>query len=65
MYLSSQIFRYQVTQNATVKASAWKHFEALELLNKVTGRVHRPQNDPLIILIHRYLWLPWSFIRKT
>ncbi len=73
MYLSSQIFRYQVTQNATVKASAWKHFEALELLNKVTGRIHRPQNDPLIIVIfsnpciicHRYLWLPWPFIRKT
>ncbi|CAF3757405.1 unnamed protein product [Rotaria sp. Silwood1] len=37
MYLSSQIFRYRVTQDATVKASAWTHFEALELLNKVTG----------------------------
>jgi hypothetical protein len=39
MYLSSQIFRYVVTQDATVKASAWTHFEALELLNKVTGNV--------------------------
>ncbi|CAF0955472.1 unnamed protein product [Adineta steineri] len=37
MYLSSQIFRYRVTQDETVKASAWTHFEALELLNKVTG----------------------------
>jgi len=37
IYLSSQIFRYKVTQDETVKASAWTHFEALELLNKVTG----------------------------
>jgi hypothetical protein len=37
MYLTSQIFRYVVTQDATVKASAWTHFEALELLNRVTG----------------------------
>ena len=37
LYLSSQIFRYKVTHDATVKASAWTHFETLELLNKVTG----------------------------
>jgi hypothetical protein len=37
MYLSSQIFRYQVTQDVNVKASAWKHFQALELLNQITG----------------------------
>ena len=37
LYLSSQIFRYKVTQDATVKAAAWTHFETLELLNKVTG----------------------------
>ncbi|CAF3325457.1 unnamed protein product [Rotaria sp. Silwood2] len=36
-YLSSQIFRYKVTQDEAVKTSAWAHFEALELLNKVTG----------------------------
>ncbi|CAF5190762.1 unnamed protein product, partial [Rotaria sp. Silwood1] len=36
-YLSSQIFRYKVTQDPAVKTSAWAHFEALELLNKVTG----------------------------
>lgn len=39
MYLVSQIFRYVVTQDARVKAQAWKHFEAMELLNKVTGSV--------------------------
>lgn len=37
IYLSSQIFRYRVTQDAAAKASAWIHFEALELLNNVTG----------------------------
>lgn len=37
MYLRSQIFRSRVTKDVTVKASAWTHFEALELLNKVTG----------------------------
>jgi hypothetical protein len=37
MYLTSQIFRYVVTKDASVKLSAWTHFEALELLNKVTG----------------------------
>jgi hypothetical protein len=37
MYLTSQIFRYVVTQDPSVRASAWTHFEALELLNKVTG----------------------------
>ena len=37
IYLSSQIFRYRVTQDAAAKASAWTHFAAMELLNKVTG----------------------------
>ncbi|CAF1590396.1 unnamed protein product [Didymodactylos carnosus] len=37
MYLGSQVFRYAVTQDAKVKAEAWKHFEALELLNQVSG----------------------------
>ena len=37
MYLSSQIFRYVVAKDETVKTSAWKHFQALELLNEVTG----------------------------
>ena len=42
IYLSSQIFRYVVTQDAIVKASAWAHFEVLELLNKATGSIFRP-----------------------
>ncbi|CAF3641825.1 unnamed protein product [Adineta steineri] len=37
MYLSSQIFRYAVTKDPAVKVSAWTHFEALELLNQVSG----------------------------
>jgi len=37
MYLSSQIFRYKVTQDPIVKSTAWTHFEALEFLHKVTG----------------------------
>ncbi|CAF3544565.1 unnamed protein product [Rotaria sp. Silwood1] len=37
MYLASQVFRYAVTQDTRVKAQAWRHFEAMELLNKVTG----------------------------
>ena len=37
MSLSSQIFRYNVTQNSTIKISAWMPFDALELLNNVTG----------------------------
>ena len=37
MYLSSQIFRYVVTRDAAVRSAAWTHFEALELLNRVTG----------------------------
>jgi hypothetical protein len=36
MYLASQIFRYVVTQDEEVRAQAWKHFEAMELLNLVT-----------------------------
>jgi hypothetical protein len=39
IYLASQIFRYAVTQDPEVKAEAWKHFEALEMLNLVTGSV--------------------------
>jgi hypothetical protein len=37
MYVSSQIFRYKVTQDAAVRVAAWKNFEALDLLNQVTG----------------------------
>ncbi len=37
MYLTSQIFRYVVTRDERVKASAWTYFEALELLNQITG----------------------------
>jgi hypothetical protein len=37
MYLASQIFRYVVTQDEEVRAQAWKHFEAMEFLNLVTG----------------------------
>ncbi|CAF4248361.1 unnamed protein product, partial [Rotaria sordida] len=37
MYLSSQIFRYVVTQDLAIKASAWTHFQSLELLNQVSG----------------------------
>ena len=37
MYLASQIFRYQITKDAQVQVNAWKHFEALKLLNEVTG----------------------------
>ena len=39
MYVSSQIFRYKVTQDAAVKVTAWKSFEALDLLNQVTGNI--------------------------
>ncbi len=37
MYMNSQIFRYKVTQDAAVKATAWKNFEAFNVLNQVTG----------------------------
>lgn len=37
MYLASQVFRYAVTRDPTIKSQAWKHFEALELLNQVSG----------------------------
>lgn len=37
MYLASQIFRYAVTQDENVRAQAWKHFEAMEMLSLVTG----------------------------
>jgi hypothetical protein len=39
MYLASQVFRYAVTQDAEVKAQAWRNFEAMELLSLVTGNV--------------------------
>ena len=37
MYLSSQVFRYVVTRDTAVRDAAWTHFEALELLNRVSG----------------------------
>ncbi|CAF1268095.1 unnamed protein product [Adineta steineri] len=37
MYVSSQSFRYKVTQDKAVKVAAWKIFEAVEVLNKITG----------------------------
>ncbi len=37
MYVASQCFRYAVTRDPKVKADAWKHFEALEKLNHITG----------------------------
>ncbi|CAF4149800.1 unnamed protein product [Rotaria magnacalcarata] len=37
IYLASQIFRYATTHDLQVKKEAWKYFETLELLNKVTG----------------------------
>jgi hypothetical protein len=51
MYLASQIFRYAVTQDSEVKAQAWRHFEATELLNLVTG------SDNLdYFMLHSYFW---------
>ena len=37
MYIASQIFRYVATQDETVRTSTWKNFEAMEILNKITG----------------------------
>jgi hypothetical protein len=37
MYLASQVFRYNVTNDRNVKENAWKNFQALYLLNQVTG----------------------------
>ncbi|CAF3331636.1 unnamed protein product [Rotaria socialis] len=37
IYLASQVFRYATTHDLQVKKEAWKYFETLELLNKVTG----------------------------
>lgn len=37
MYLSSQIFRYAITNDSSVRKTAWEHFQALYLLNQVTG----------------------------
>jgi hypothetical protein len=37
MYVSSQIFRYKVTKGSAIKVASWKNFEALDLLNRVTG----------------------------
>ncbi|CAF2737378.1 unnamed protein product [Rotaria sp. Silwood2] len=36
-YLGSQVFRYALTRDPMVKAQAWRNFEALELLNQVSG----------------------------
>jgi hypothetical protein len=38
MYLSSQVFRYAITNDTNVKQNAWKHFQALYSLNQVTGK---------------------------
>jgi hypothetical protein len=38
MYLSSQVFRYAVTNDTNVRQNAWKHFQALYLLNQVSGK---------------------------
>jgi len=37
MYLASQVFRYAITNDTNVKQNAWKHFQALYLLNQVSG----------------------------
>ncbi|MDP8242612.1 MAG: hypothetical protein P9L94_00915 [Candidatus Hinthialibacter antarcticus] len=37
MYLASQCFRYAVTNDPQVKERAWKHFEAMERLETITG----------------------------
>ena len=37
MYLASQVFRYALTGDKQVKSSAWQHFQALYLLNQVSG----------------------------
>ncbi|CAF3436153.1 unnamed protein product [Rotaria sp. Silwood1] len=42
MYLASQVFRYAVIRDSTIKIQAWKHFEALELLNQVSGILGYP-----------------------
>ncbi|CAF2476547.1 unnamed protein product [Rotaria sp. Silwood2] len=42
MYLASQVFRYAVLRDPTIKSQAWKHFEALELLNQVSGILGYP-----------------------
>jgi hypothetical protein len=39
MYVTSQIFRYQVTQDKSIKVAAWKNVEALDLLNQVSGSI--------------------------
>ena len=38
MYLASQVFRFAVTKDQQVKDEAWKHFQALILLNQVSGQ---------------------------
>ncbi|CAF1074064.1 unnamed protein product [Rotaria magnacalcarata] len=42
MYLASQVFRYAVIRDPAIKSQAWKHFEALELLNQVSGILGYP-----------------------
>jgi hypothetical protein len=68
MYLSSQIFRYKVTQDEAIKVAAWKNFEAMEILNEVTGNIEA--SEMLIVscfvdIFLRYLGLSCSLIRST
>jgi hypothetical protein len=68
MYVGSQIFRYKVTKDAAVKVAVWKNFEALDILNHVTGSIEA--SEMLIVacfidIFYRYSWLSCSFIRQT
>jgi hypothetical protein len=68
MYLSSQIFRYKVTQDEAIKVAAWKNFEAMEILNKVTGNIEASEMLIVSCFVHiflRYLGLSCSLIRST
>ncbi len=38
IYLASLCFRYAVTEDPQVKELAWKHYEAMEFLEEVTGK---------------------------
>ena len=35
-YMASQIFRFAVTRDNTVRQQSWRHFSALEFLQNVT-----------------------------
>jgi hypothetical protein len=68
MYLSSQIFRYKVTQDEAIKVAAWKNFEAMEILNEVTGNIEASEMLIVSCFVHiflRYLGLSCSLIRST